>query len=96
MILRFELNKLSFLDFKQGGDEVLIHNEDKRRITCLMRLVTKVFPGKYGVIIIVHVKTRNGVLLRTRIQILYPLEIGNVPCERIKIMRDSFYKGGVC
>lgn len=75
------------------GDEVLVHNEDKRRINWLMGLVTKVFPGKYGVIIIVHVKTRNGVLLRT-IQILYPLEIGNVSCERIKIMRDSFYKGG--
>lgn len=75
------------------GDVVLAHREDKRRLTWLIGLVTKVFPGNNGVIRIVHVKTKNGVLLRP-IHRFYPLEIGDVSCGRI--LRDSSRKGEVC
>lgn len=65
-------------------------------MTWFMVLVTNVFPGKDGAFCIpLHVKTKNGILLRP-IQRFYPLEKGNVPCERIKILQDSFRRGREC
>lgn len=75
------------------GDVVLARSEDKRRLTWLIGLPTKVLPGNNGVIRIVHVKTKNGVLVRP-IHRFNPLEIADVSCGRI--LRDSSRKGEVC
>ena len=62
----------------QTGDVVIIKTDNKNRGTWPLAVVSKVFPGKDGIIRAVELKTAHGLLERP-VQHLYPLEL---TCDR--------------
>lgn len=58
------------------GDIIMLDPDNLKRLDWPLARVTKVFPGKDGIIRIVKVKTAKGEFIRP-IQRLYPLEISS-------------------
>lgn len=64
------------------GEEVLIEDDDTKRIRWPLGVIVEMFMGKDGVSIVAKVRTSNGIL-KIPVQRIYPLESRTLADENI-------------